>query len=101
MEPTAPSEDPPGIARYVFATVFVAACLYNLELGVRVAGVYMLGLSLYEGILGRVPLVNYAWKVNSYLTGPAAVALSAVMIFFSVFFIIDPGVVIRLVAMAR
>lgn len=45
-----------------FATTFIAACLYNLELEVRVAGVFLAGLSIYQGLLGKVPLTGPAWK---------------------------------------
>jgi hypothetical protein len=63
--------------RYAFAATFIAACLYDLELGVPVAGVFLAGLSIYQGILGRVPLIGVAWKTTGYLTGAAATVVCA------------------------
>ncbi len=98
--PPAPEVSP--LVRYGFAAIFTMACLYRLELGVRVAGVFMLGSSFYQGLLGRVPLIgNFSWKTKGYLKGPAATALIVAMIFISAVFIFAPDLVIRLVAMAH
>jgi hypothetical protein len=96
--PQAPETSP--LVRYGFAAVFIAACLYDLKIGVRVAGVFILGQSLYEAMLGRVPLV-YFWKTTGYLKGPAATALIAGMIALSLVLIFAPDAVIRLLAMTR
>ena len=95
--PDAPENSP--LVRYGFAAIFIAACLYDLQLGIRVAGVFLLGLSVYEAISGRVPLMGpFSWKARGYLTGPVAVALIALMVFLSVFLILAPGAVINLLA---
>ena len=47
--------------RYAFTAAFIAACLYDLELGVP-AGVFLSGLSIYQGLLGKVPLIGVARK---------------------------------------
>jgi hypothetical protein len=43
---------------------------------VRVAGVFLAGLSIYQGLLGRVPLIGVARKTTGYLTGAAATVFS-------------------------
>lgn len=98
MDSADSSQTASAAVRYVFATVFVAACLYNLELGVRVAGVFLLGLSLVQGFRGKVPLIGITWKTSGYLTGMAAVAVCAVVAFVSVFFVLEPRAVIAFVA---
>jgi len=84
--------------RYAFAATFIAACLYDLELGVRVAGVFLASLSIYQGLLGRVPLVGVAWKTTGYLTGAAATVLSAALTLVSMFLIFQPRWVIAVLA---
>jgi hypothetical protein len=90
-----------AVLRYAFAAIFIAACLYDLELGVRVAGVFLAGLSIYQGLLGRVPLVGITWKTTGYLTGAAATIVSAAVIFISMFLIFEPRLVIELIAFAH
>jgi hypothetical protein len=85
------------VLRYAFAATFIAACLYDLELGVRVAGVFLAGLSGYQGLLGRVPLIGIAWKTTGYLTGAAATVVSAAVVFASIFLIFEPRWVIEVV----
>jgi hypothetical protein len=84
-----------AVLRYAFAATFIAACLYDLELGVRVAGVYLAGLSIYQGLLGKVPLTGPSWKTTGYLTGAAATVVSAAVIFISMFLIFAPRWVIE------
>jgi hypothetical protein len=86
------------VLRYAFAAVFIAACLYNLQLGVRVAGVYIAGLSLYALFLGKMPLVDMAWNTSGYLSGVAMKVVSALCIFVSVIFVFYPGWVIATLA---
>jgi hypothetical protein len=90
-----------AVLRYAFAATFIAACLYDLELGVRVAGVYMAGLSIYQGLLGKVPLVGITWKTTGYLTGAAATVVSAAIILISMFFIFAPRWVIEIAQAMR
>jgi hypothetical protein len=71
---------------------------YDLELGVRAAGVFLSGLSIYQGLLGRVPLIGVAWKTTGYLTGAAATVLSAAVTLVSMFFIFQPRWVIAVLA---
>jgi hypothetical protein len=95
--PEAPENS--GLVRYGFAAIFIAACLYDLHVGIRVAGVFLLGLSVYEAILGRVPLMGpFSWKARGYLTGSVAMALLAAMVFLSVFLILAPDIVIAFLA---
>jgi hypothetical protein len=98
MDEVPPAPELSAFVRYGFATVFVAACLYDLKTGVRVAGVFLLGQSFYQAMLGRVPLTGWSWQTTGYLKGPAASALVAAMIFLSLFFIFTPDVVLRLLA---
>jgi hypothetical protein len=84
--------------RYIFAAAFIGACLYDLELGVRVAGVYLAGLSLYQGLCGKVPLVNAAWGTTGYLTGAAATVVSAAVVILSMVLILEPRWVISVLA---
>jgi hypothetical protein len=86
------------ILRYAFAAIFIAACLYNLQLGLKVAGVYLAGLSLYGWFLGKIPLVDRAWNTRGYLTGAAAKVVSAVCILISMVFFFYPGWVIAALA---
>jgi|HubBroStandDraft_6_1064221.scaffolds.fasta_scaffold68314_3 hypothetical protein len=87
-----------SILRYAFAAVFIAACLYNLQLGVRVAGVYIAGLSFYALFLGKMPLVDMAWNTSGYLSGAAMKIVSAICIFVSMIFVFYPGWVIASLA---
>ena len=87
-----------AVLRYAFAATFIAACLYDLELGVRVAGVFLASLSIYQGLLGRVPLVGAAWKTTGYLTGAAATVVSAAVTLVSMFLIFQPTWVIAVLA---
>jgi hypothetical protein len=97
--PAAPENAP--LVRYGFAAIFVAACLYDLALGVRAAGTFLLGMALYEGVLGRVPLTSWLWSTTGYTKGPAAMALVVGTIFVAAFFILAPDLVIRILAEAR
>jgi hypothetical protein len=97
--PQAPESSP--LVRYGFAAVFIAACLYDLKVGVRVAGVFMLGQSIYQTILGRVPLENQWKETTGYLKGPAAIALIAGIAALSMILIFAPNTVIRLLAMTQ
>jgi hypothetical protein len=83
-----------SVLRYAFAATFIAACLYDLELGVRVAGVFLASLSTYQGLLGKVPLIGFSWKTAGYLTGAAAAIVSASIVVISMFFIFEPRLVI-------
>jgi hypothetical protein len=78
-----------AVLRYAFAATFIVACLYDLELGVRVAGVFLAGLSIYQGLLGRVPLIGVTWKTTGYLTG-AATVVSAAVTLVGMFLIFEP-----------
>lgn len=89
------------LVRYGFAIVFTAACLYDLKLGVRVAGVFLFAESIYQAILRRVPLTGWSRKTTGYIRGPAATALIAFGFFLSVFFIIAPDAVISLIGMVN
>ena len=82
------------VLRYAFAAIFITACLCNLELGLRVAGVFLIGLSSYQLFLGKVPLVGPSWKTSGYLTGKAAIAVSASCIFVGMIFCFCPAWVI-------
>jgi hypothetical protein len=84
--------------RYTFAAAFIAACLYDQEFGVRLAGVYLAGLSLYQGLCGKVPLIDITWRTTGHLTGAAAAALSAAVIVLSMFLIFEPSWVISVLA---
>jgi hypothetical protein len=86
------------ILRYVFAAIFIAACLYDLQLGLKVAGVYVASLSLYGLYLGKIPLVDPTWNTTGYLSGAAAKFVSAVTIFISMIFFFYPGWVIATLA---
>jgi hypothetical protein len=86
------------LLRYAFAAIFIAACLYNLQLGLKVAGVYVAGLSLYGWFLGKIPLVDPAWNTTGYLSGAAAKAVGAVGIFIGMIFFFYPGWVIAALA---
>ena len=100
MEPVPPAPEASPLVRYGFAAVFIVACLYDLALGVRVAGVFLLGMALYEGMLGRVPLLWF-WQTTGYVKGPAAWALVVGTIFIAAFFVLAPDLVIRVLAMSQ
>lgn len=89
------------LVRYGFAAVFIAACLYDLKLGIRVAGVFLLGEALYQAILGRVPLTGWSNKTTGYLRGPAATTLIIGTIVLSMVFIAAPAAVVRLLLMLQ
>jgi hypothetical protein len=44
MDEIPESPETSALVRYGFAAVFIAACIYDLRIGVRVAGVFLLGL---------------------------------------------------------
>ena len=91
----APHSDRASAAlRYLFAAVFVAACLYNLELGVRVAGVFLVGLVSYQGLRGRVPLAGWFWETRGFLTGAAALAVCIPVGALGLVMIFDPTLIV-------
>ena len=98
MDDVPPAPENAPLIRYGFAAVFIAACLYDLTLGIRVAGVFLLGLALYEGLTGRVPMVRF-WQTKSYVRGPIAMAIVISTVCIGAFFALAPGLVLRLVAM--
>lgn len=100
MEPIPPASENSPLVRYGFAAVFIGACLYNLTLGVRVAGIFLVGMALYEGLLGRVPLTGWRNNTTGYVKGPAATALVVGTILVGAVFILAPELVIQVLAMA-
>ena len=62
------------------------------------AGVFLAGLSIYQGLLDRVPLIGVAWKTTGYLTGAAAAVVSAADTLVSIFLIFQPRLVIEVLA---
>ena len=44
----------------------------------------------YQGLLGRVLLMSFAWKITGYLTGAAATVVSAAVTLVSMFLIFQP-----------
>ena len=62
------------------------------------AGVFLAGLSIYQGLLDRVPLIGVAWKTTGYLTGAAAALVSAAVALVSMFLIFQPRWVIAVLA---
>ena len=100
MEPDPAPENAP-LVRYGFAALFIAAMLYKMTLGVQVAGVFLLGLALYEGLLGRVALTGIWNQTTGYVKGAFAMVLVIGTIFVAMFFILAPDLVIRLLAEAR
>jgi hypothetical protein len=101
-DPVPPAAEGSALVRYGFVAIFIAASLYRLEIGIRVAGVFLLGISLYEIVLGRVPLIGiFSWKPRGYVKGPVAAALIVGMIFVSGFFIFAPDLVLKFVATTR
>jgi hypothetical protein len=100
MEPVPPAPENAPLVRYGFAAVFIAACLYNLTLGVRVAGIFLLGMALYEGVLGRVALTGVWQQTTGYVKGPVARALVVGTIFVAAFLILAPDLVVRFLAEA-
>ena len=97
--PQAPETSP--LVRYGFATVFVGASLYDLKLGICVAGALLFAEAAYQAIMGRVPLTGWSQRTTGYLQGPAATALIVATVILSVFFITAPDSVIRLLARMR
>jgi hypothetical protein len=79
-----------ALIRYAFVAVFLPACLYELQLGVQVAGVFLAGLSLHGWFLGKVGLVDQNWNPTGYLTGASALAVSAAGVFVSIIFLFCP-----------
>ena len=100
MEPIIPAPENAPLVRYGFAAVFIAACLYNLVLGMRVAGIFLLGMALYEGLSGRVPLTGWRNNTTGYVKGTFAMALVVGTIFVAVLLIFAPDLVIRFLAEA-
>jgi hypothetical protein len=100
MDPVPPAPEASPLVRYSFAAVFIAACLYNLTLGVRVGGIFLLGMALYEGVLGRVPLLWF-WQTTGYVRGPVAMMLVVSTIFIACFLVLAPDLVIHLLAMTQ
>jgi hypothetical protein len=101
IEPVPPAPENSPLVRYGFAAVFIAACFYNLALGLRVAGIFLLGMALYEGLLGRVPLTGFLETTTGYVKGPVAMALVVGTIFVAVFLILAPDLVVRLLGEAK
>jgi hypothetical protein len=87
-------ENAATLRRYAFVAIFIPACLYKLELGLQVAGVYLGGLSLYGWFLGKVRLVDRNWNTTGYLTGASALVVSAAGVFVSIIFLFSPEWVI-------
>ena len=83
-------ENSAALTRYAFVAIFIPACIYKLQLGLQVAGVYLAGLSLYGLFLGKVRLVDRNWKTTGYLSGAAATVVSAVCVFISIIFFFYP-----------
>jgi hypothetical protein len=84
-----------ALSRYAFAAIFIPACIYKLQLGVQVAGVYLAGLSLYGLILGKVRLVDgLTWKITGYASGAAATVINVVCTVVGVIFLLCPDWVI-------
>jgi len=90
MEPITPAPENAPLVRYGFAAVFIAACLYNL----------LLGMALYEGLSGRVPLTGWRNNTTGYVKGTFAMALVVGTIFVAVLLIFAPDLVIRFLAEA-
>lgn len=82
------------ILRYAFVAVFIPASIYDLELGVRVAGIYLVGISLYNWLSGETPVVDMFWRTDHYMTGTRSKVLNAAMILMSAPLIFAPGWVI-------
>jgi hypothetical protein len=82
------------ILRYTFAAIFIIACLHDLQLGLKVAGVYIAGISLWGLFVGKVPVVDAFENTADYLTGASAMAASAIGIFIGMIFFFAPGWVI-------
>lgn len=101
MEPVPQAPENTPLVRYGFAAVFIAACLYDLALGMRVAGVFLLGMALYEGVLGRVPLTGVMENTTGYVKGPFAMVLVVITIFAAAFLILTPDLVLQLLASSQ
>jgi hypothetical protein len=95
-----PGPDESALVRYGFAAIFIAACLYDLTLGMRVAGVFLVAIALYEAVIGRVPL-QWNWQTTGYLRGTAAMVVVASTIFIGVFLIFAPEIVLHLLARSQ
>ncbi len=95
-----PGPDESALIRYGFAAVFIAACLYDLTLGLRVAGLFLVAIALYEAVIGRVPL-QWNWQTMGYLRGTAAMAVVASTLFIGMFLILAPDIVLRLLARSQ
>ena len=98
MDTVPPAPENAPLVRYGFAAVFIAACLYDLALGIRVAGIFLLGMAAYEGVMGRVPMTRF-WQVKSYVTGTFAMVIVVITIFIGAFFALAPDLVLRFMAM--
>ena len=95
-----PGPDESALVRYGFAAVFIGACLYDLSLGMRVGGLFLVGIALYEAMIGRVPL-QWNWQTTGYLIGPGAMLVVAITIFIGTFLIAAPDVVLHVLAQAH
>jgi hypothetical protein len=100
MDEVPPAAENSPLVRCCFAAIFVAACLYDLKLGVRLGGALMLLLSLYQALLGRVALIGLTRKTKGYVKGPIATAMVAGGIFVGVFLILAADTVVRLLTTA-
>lgn len=100
MEPVPPAPELSPLVRFGFMAVFVAVCLHNPALGVRVGGIFLLGVALYQGVLGRVPRMLF-YRTIGYVKGPAAMVSVVITIFVAMFFILAPDLVIRFLAEAK
>jgi uncharacterized membrane protein len=67
-----------------------------LQLGLRVAGVFLIALSTYQLFLEKVPLVGPSWETSGYLTGKAATAVSASCIIIGMIFCFCPAWVVSM-----
>jgi hypothetical protein len=101
MDSVPPAPENAPLVRYGFAVVFIAACLYDLTLGVRVAGIFLLGMAIYEGLSGRVPLISWFWKTSGYVKGPLAMVLVVGTILVASFLVLAPDLVIHFLAMTQ
>ena len=101
MEEVPEAPENSGFVRYGFAAVFVAASLYSLKLGVRIGGVFIFGLCLYEAVLGRVPLTGWTNKTTGYLRGPLATAIVVAGMLFGLFLAVAPDTAIQLLAAVK
>ena len=98
MEPIPPAPENAPLVRYGFAAVFIAACLYNLALGIRLAGVFLLGMAVYEGLLGRVALTGVWEQTTGYMRGRGVLALVVGEIVVAALMILAPDLIIQFLA---